>query len=76
LVVKTELKEARMGFLDDAKNKGEELLGQGKEGVGAATDNKDLEREGKADQASAGLKQGLENVKDGISDGIDKLRGK
>jgi uncharacterized protein YjbJ (UPF0337 family) len=65
-----------MGVLDDAKNKGEELLGQGKEGVGAATDNKDLEREGKADQASAGLKQGLENVKDGISDGIDKLRGK
>ena len=65
-----------MGIAEDARNKGEELLGKGKEGVGAATDNKDLEREGQADQASANIKQGLEYVKDGISDGIDKLRGK
>lgn len=65
-----------MGLIDDAKNKGEELVGKGKEGVGEATDNEELENEGKADQLGANIKQGVENVKDGIQDGIDKLRGK
>lgn len=57
-----------MGFIDDAKNKAEELIGQGKEKAGEATDNQDLKREGQADQVSANIKQGVENVKDGFND--------
>ena len=53
-----------MGMQDKAENKFEEIKGQGKEGVGRATDDPDLEAEGKADQAGAGLKQAGEKVKD------------
>jgi uncharacterized protein YjbJ (UPF0337 family) len=54
----------RMCGIDKAKNKAEELQGQGKEAVGRATDDRDLEAEGKADQASGNLKQAGEKVKD------------
>jgi uncharacterized protein YjbJ (UPF0337 family) len=50
--------------IDKAKNKLEELGGQGKEAAGKATDDKDLQAEGQADQASGGLKQAGEKVKD------------
>jgi uncharacterized protein YjbJ (UPF0337 family) len=50
--------------MDKAKNKAEELQGQGKEAVGRATGDRDLEAEGKADQASGNLKQAGEKVKD------------
>lgn len=53
-----------MSGIDKAKNKLEELGGQGKEAAGKATDDKDLQAEGQADQASGNLKQAGEKVKD------------
>ena len=53
-----------MSGMDKAKNKIEELGGQGKEAAGKATDDQDLQAEGQADQASGNLKQAGEKVKD------------
>jgi uncharacterized protein YjbJ (UPF0337 family) len=53
-----------MSGIDKAKNKVEELGGKGKEAVGDATDNRDLQAEGKADQTKGNLKQAGEKVKD------------
>ncbi len=53
-----------MSFIDKAKNKAQELTGQGKEQVGDATGNEQLQAEGQKDQASGNLKQAGENVKD------------
>ena len=50
---------------DDKINaKSDELKGKVKEGVGRATDDRDLEAEGHADQAQGNLKQAGEKVKD------------
>jgi len=53
-----------MGLDDKAKNKTEELKGKGKEAAGRATDDEELEAEGKTDQATSNLKQAGEKVKD------------
>jgi len=53
-----------MGLDDKISNKAEELKGQGKETTGKATDDEQLEAEGKGDQAGANLKQAGEKVKD------------
>ncbi|HEX5613613.1 MAG TPA: CsbD family protein [Acidimicrobiia bacterium] len=53
-----------MGASDKIRNKVQETKGKIKEGVGDATDNESLEREGKADQAKGNLKQAGEKVKD------------
>ncbi|HEY3980498.1 MAG TPA: CsbD family protein [Streptosporangiaceae bacterium] len=53
-----------MSAEDKANNKGEELKGKVKEGVGRATNDQDLEAEGKADQISGNLKDAGEKVKD------------
>ena len=53
-----------MSGMDKMKNKAQELAGEGKEAVGDATDNRDLEAEGKKDQAAGNLKQAGEKVKD------------
>jgi uncharacterized protein YjbJ (UPF0337 family) len=53
-----------MSGIDKMKNKAEELGGKGKEAVGDATDDRDLQAEGKSDQASGNLKQAGEKVKD------------
>ena len=45
-----------MGIFDKAENKAQDLAGQAKEKIGEATDNKDLQAEGVADQGEAGLK--------------------
>lgn len=49
---------------DKIDNKAEELKGKAKEGVGRATDDPELEAEGKADQVKGNLKQAGEKVKD------------
>jgi uncharacterized protein YjbJ (UPF0337 family) len=56
--------EALMGIDDKADNKAEELKGKGKATVGDATDDKDLEAKGRAEQAKGSLKQAGEKVKD------------
>jgi uncharacterized protein YjbJ (UPF0337 family) len=49
---------------DKIQNKADELTGQAKEKVGDATDDRDLQAEGQADQSKANLKQAGEKVKD------------
>ena len=53
-----------MAFDDKVDNKTEEMGGKVKEGVGRATDDEQLEAEGRVDQKSSKLKQAGENVKD------------
>ena len=58
-----------MGFddkLDDAK-------GQAKEAFGKATDNEDLEAEGKADQIGASIGEAGDKIKDAASTIKDKF---
>jgi uncharacterized protein YjbJ (UPF0337 family) len=55
-----------MSGIDKAKDKAEELQGQGKQEVGRATGDRDLEAEGKKDQAKGSLKQAGEKVKDAL----------
>jgi uncharacterized protein YjbJ (UPF0337 family) len=57
-------KECTMSGVDKMKNKAEELGGKGKEAVGEATGDRDLEAEGKADQTSGNIKQAGEKIKD------------
>ena len=61
--------EARpIGVDDKAKNKAQEVKGQAKEGLGRATDDQELEAEGRTDQAKSDLKQAGEKVKDAVKD--------
>ncbi|WP_139980024.1 CsbD family protein [Nocardioides litoris] len=64
-----------MGLDDKISNKTEDLKGQGKEGLGKATGDEELEAEGKGDQAKSSVKQGVEKLKDAakdIKDGVTK----
>jgi uncharacterized protein YjbJ (UPF0337 family) len=54
---------------DDAK-------GRVKEAVGDLTDNKDLEHEGKADQAGAKVKDAAEGAKDKVAGAVDAVKDK
>lgn len=63
-----------MGIGDKAKNKAEELAGKAKAGVGDATDKRDLEAEGRTEEAKADVKQAGENFKDSGDDIADALR--
>ena len=53
-----------MSGIDKMKNKTEELTGKGKESVGEATGDRDLQAEGQADQVSGNVKQAGEKIKD------------
>ena len=53
-----------MSGIDKIKNKAQELTGEGKEHVGRATGDEQLEAEGHKDQAAGNLKQAGEKVKD------------
>jgi uncharacterized protein YjbJ (UPF0337 family) len=53
-----------MGLEDKIKNKIQDVTGKGKEAAGDATDDRSLEREGKADQTKSSLKDAGENIKD------------
>jgi uncharacterized protein YjbJ (UPF0337 family) len=53
-----------MSGIDKMKNKAEELSGEGKETLGSATGDRDLQAEGEKDQAKGNLKQAGEKVKD------------
>lgn len=61
--------------MGDFRNKAEELGGKAKEAAGKATGNKDLENEGKGDQVKSGIKQGFEDAKDKVTEGLGKLKG-
>ncbi len=53
--------------IDDAK-------GRIKEAAGDLTGDKDLKREGKADQAGAKVKDFAEKAKDKVDDAVDSLK--
>ena len=53
-----------MGIDDKIENSAERAEGKVKEGVGRATDDEQLEAEGRVDQAEADIKQAVEKVKD------------
>jgi uncharacterized protein YjbJ (UPF0337 family) len=53
-----------MGADDKTENKVQELRGDAKEKIGAATGDEGLERQGERDQSAANLKQAGEKVKD------------
>ncbi|MET0662633.1 MAG: CsbD family protein [Ilumatobacteraceae bacterium] len=55
--------------IDDAK-------GRAKEAAGALTDNDDLKREGKADQAGAEVKKAVEKTADKAGDAVDAVKDK
>jgi uncharacterized protein YjbJ (UPF0337 family) len=55
-----------MGIDDKIDNRAQEAAGKVKEGLGHATDDENLEAEGRKDQASSKLKQAGENVKDAL----------
>lgn len=50
----------------------EDMKGRVKEAAGNLTDDKDLEREGKIDQASATVKDKITDVTDKIKDAVDR----
>ncbi|MGH9013595.1 MAG: CsbD family protein [Acidimicrobiia bacterium] len=58
------------------EGKKDELKGRAKEAAGDLTDDDDLEREGKADQAAGKAKQFLEDAKEKGEDLIDKVKDK
>ena len=49
---------------DKPDHKAEELKGRAKEAVGKATDDEELENQGKGDQAKSNLKQAGDKLKD------------
>ncbi|GEA84049.1 MAG: CsbD family protein [Cellulomonas sp.] len=53
-----------MGIDDKLEHKGEEVKGKVEEAAGKVTGDRDLEAEGKGDQAAAKLKQAGDDVKD------------
>lgn len=53
-----------MGWDDKMKNKTDEVKGAAKERIGKATDNEQMEDEGKTEQGVSNLKQAGEKGKD------------
>jgi uncharacterized protein YjbJ (UPF0337 family) len=53
-----------MGLEDKMDNAAEDLRGKAKEGVGRATDDEELEAQGRTDQAKSDVKQAGEKLKD------------
>lgn len=49
----------------------DEMKGRAKEGVGEATDNEEMEREGKLDRAKAEAKEKVNKVTDKVKDALD-----
>ena len=55
-----------MSLSDKAKNKTQEMSGKAKAVTGEATDDRDLQAEGKKDQFAGSVKQAGEKVKDAV----------
>jgi len=64
-----------MGIADKAGNKIDELAGKAKAAAGDATDDRDLQAEGQADQSKAHVKQAGENIKDALRDATTAVKG-
>jgi uncharacterized protein YjbJ (UPF0337 family) len=60
--------------MSDAK--ADDIKGRVKEAAGDLTDNEKLQREGKADQATGAIKEKADDVRDKVSDAVDKVKDK
>jgi uncharacterized protein YjbJ (UPF0337 family) len=69
-----------MSVFDKAKDKAEQVIGEVKEKLGQATDNKSLENEGKKDQVTGEAKEAGHDLRDkaagAVHDAQDKLSGR
>ena len=54
----------------------DDMKGRLKQAAGDLTDNDELKREGKADQAGAKVKDAAEKLKDKIGDAVDAVKHK
>jgi uncharacterized protein YjbJ (UPF0337 family) len=54
----------------------DDMKGRMKEAAGDLTNNDDLKREGKADQAGGRVKDAAEKLKDKVSDAVDAVKDK
>ena len=59
-----------------ADDKIDDLKGRAKEAAGDLTGDDDLQREGKADQAGASVKEKVNKVADKVKDKVDDLKKK
>lgn len=64
-----------MGIGNKADNNAEKFGGKAKEFIGEKTGDREMQTEGQADQASAGIKQAGERVKDAAKDIKEGLTG-
>ena len=62
------------GSNDRAEGGWDKTKGNVKEGVGKATGDEDLEREGRKDQAKGGVKQAVGHVKDAVDSAKDGVK--
>lgn len=58
------------------KEKVEDLKGRVKEAAGDLTDDEQLEREGKVDQASANVKEKIGDASEKAEEGVEKVKDK
>lgn len=58
------------------ESKSDDMKGRVKEAAGVLTGDKDLEREGKVDQAGAKVKEGAEKAKEKVEDAVDSVKKK
>jgi len=63
-----------MGVEDKASNSFKDAKGKVKETAGKATDNEDLENEGKADRVEASVKESAEHLKDAAGNVKDAFK--
>ncbi len=54
----------------------DKISGKLKQAAGDLTGDKDLEREGKVDETSGKVKDGLDKAKDKASDAVDSIKDK
>jgi uncharacterized protein YjbJ (UPF0337 family) len=57
-------------------SKGDDVKGRVKEAAGDLTNDKDLKREGKMDQATGDVKEKLDDAKDWVADKVDGVKDK
>lgn len=55
------------------EHRAEEMKGRAKEAAGAITGDRDLKREGRADQGSAKVKRGVDEAADKVNEAVEKL---
>jgi uncharacterized protein YjbJ (UPF0337 family) len=62
--------------MSEVRNRAEDAKGRAKEAAGAITDDDDLKREGKLDQAAATARDKADAAKDKVDDAIDSVKEK